>query len=215
MCPRHAAILVLVALTVGCDERGAATIAPTPTTMPNPSAPAGMNHFSYLAADGGPHMLLPVDLAPSWSGTGSLLGALDKKSDYWRACTATTSAAIASLKVGSGTALVFSDPPMTAWGTSSDGMVEIYDLQGWTDTNLDALILRATGSLPTKNLTDTGIKLRLEQPDAFLLYAGDTLTATAYVVHRIPLPAGTYHVLAGSYAGPGEAVTVYRLQPGM
>jgi len=173
-----------------------------------------MNQFSYLAADGGPHMLLPVDLAPSWSGVGSLLGALSPKSDYGRACTATANSQIAGLAVGAGTALVFSSPPMTAWGRFADGLVEVYDLKGWTSTNLDALICRATGSLPTSALVDTGLKLRLEQPDAFLLYAGDTPTSTAYGVHRIPLAAGTYHVLAGNYSGPGEAVTVYRLKPG-
>jgi hypothetical protein len=173
-----------------------------------------MNQFSYLAADGGPHMLLPVCLGNSWSGTGSLTGALNPKSDYGRACTATTNSQIAGLAVGLGTALVLSNPPMTAWGKSADGLVEVYDLKGWTNTNLDALIRRATATLPTTAFVDTGLKLRLEQPDVFLLYAGDTPTQTAYGVHRIPLPPGTYHVLAGYYSGTGEAVTIYRLQPG-
>jgi hypothetical protein len=207
-------IIALAFLALGCDNSNTAATAPAPTTMPNPSAPTGMSQFPYLAADGGPHMLLPVDVASSWSGTGSLLGALNPKSDYGRACTATANSQIAGLSVGNGTALVFSNPPMTACGKSSDGLVEVYDLEGWTNTNLDALIQRATSSLPTSSLVDTKLKLRLQQPDAFLLYAGDTPTQTAYGVHRVPLAAGTYHVLSGKYSGPGEAVTVYRLQPG-
>jgi hypothetical protein len=214
MCPRITAILGLAILALGCDDGNTAATAPPPTTTPNPSAPAGMSQYSYLAADGGPHMLLPVDLAGSWSGAGSLLGALNPKSDYGRACTATANSQIASLSVGTGTALVFSCPPMTAWGKSADGLVEVYDLQGWTNTNLDALIQRATSSLPTSSLLATNLQLRLQRPDAFLLYAGDTPTQTAYGVHRVPLAAGTYHVLVGKYSGTGEAVTVYRLQPG-
>lgn len=156
--------------------------------MPDPSAPAGMNQFAYLAADGGPHMLLPVDVASSWSGVSSPLGALDPKSDYRRACTATSAAPIAALPVGAGTALVIANPPMTAWGKSADGLVELYDLQGWSNTNLDSLIQRATASLPTSSLKDTGLKLHLHQADAFSLYAGDTPTRTAYGVHRVPRP---------------------------
>jgi hypothetical protein len=203
---------LLVLCLLGCDDRGNGAGSPPPTTMPNAAAPAGMNQHSYLAADGGPHMLLPVAVAPSWSGASSMAAALNPKSDYGRACAATTSAQMAAIAVGPGSALVFSNPPMTAWGTSADGLVEVYDLKGWAGTNLDALIGRATSSLPTASLTDTGIKLHLEVPDVFLLYAGDTPSSTAYGVHRIPLPAGTYRVLSGTYNGPGESVAVYRLQ---
>ncbi len=196
-------ILVLAVSLVGCDRGGTATTAQAPTTMPNPSAPAGMNQFSYLAADGGPHMILPVELAAWWSGSGSLVGALNKQSDYWRACSATANTPIAPVAVGNGSALIIANPPMTAWGISADGLVEIYDLQSWTNTNLDALLHRATSSLSTTTLKDSGLKLHLKEPDLYLLYAGDTPTSTAYGVHRILLSAGTYHVL-GDLFRPGR-----------
>jgi hypothetical protein len=203
--------LVLFSLCVfSCDDRG--TGSSPPTTMPSAAAKTGMSQFSYLAADGGPHMLLPVDVAPAWSGVPSFADVMNPKYDYGRACAATTGKQIASISVGSGSALVFANPPLSAWGKSADGLVEVYDLQSWTSTDADALIKRATASVSTPSMLDTGLKLNLESPDVFLLYAGDTPTSTAYGVHRIPLPAGTYRVLSGNYAAPGEAVIIYRLQ---
>ena len=204
------AILLLAPCTFSCDDHS--TGSAPPTTMPNAAAPSGMNQYPYLAADGGPHMLLPVDVAAAWSGVTSPASVLNPKSDYGRACAATTPAGIAAIPVGSGSALVLSDPPMTAWGKSADGLVEIYKLNSWKGMNLDALVVRATAAFPTSALTDTGIKLHLESPDAFLLFAGDTPTSSAYGVYRVPLAAGTYHVLSGSYVGPGESVIIYRLQ---
>src|SRR6188508_760831 len=69
--------------------------------------------------------------------------------------------------------LPFADPPMTAWGTSADGTVEVYYLKSWTGMNLDALIAKATAALPTASMTDSGQAFRLTEPDAFLLFAGD------------------------------------------
>jgi hypothetical protein len=172
-----------------------------------------MNKYPYLAADGGPHMLLPADAAGAWTGAPSMLAAANSQSDYGRACAATANAQMGTVAVGSTNALVFADPPMTAWGTSADGMVEIYYLKAWTGMNLDDLIAKATAALPTVSLTDSGTVLQLREPDAFLLFAGDTPSSTAYGVHRVTIPVGNYRVLVGTYSAQGESVTVYRLQP--
>lgn len=171
-----------------------------------------MSKYPYLAADGGPHMLLPADAASAWKGAPSMLAAANPKSDYGRACAATGNAQMAVIPVGSSSALVFADPPMTSWGTSSDGLVEIYYLKSWTGMNLDALIAKATAALPTAALTNTGSTVPFSDPDAFLLFAGDTPTSTAYGVHRVKIPAGKYNVLVGTYSAAGESVTIYRLK---
>jgi hypothetical protein len=172
-----------------------------------------MTKYPYLAADGGPHMLLPADAAGAWTGAGSMLAATNPNSDYGRACAATATAQMAVIPVVSTSALVFADPPMTAWGTSADGLVEIYYLKSWIGTNLDALIARATAALPTASLTDSGAVLQLRDADAYLLFAGDTPTSTAYGVYRVKIAPGKYNVLVGTFNAAGESVTVYRLRP--
>lgn len=121
-----------------------------------------MNKYPYLAADGGPHMLLP-------SGVAGV--------DYKRACALTANAQMALMPVGLVSAMILADPPMTAWGTSADGFVEVYYLKSWTGMNLDALIAKATAALPTASMTDSGQLFRLTKPDAFILFAGDTQRA--------------------------------------
>ena len=186
---------------------------PVPPATPATTAPAGMSKYAYLAADGGPHMLLPAEASALWTGASSMAAVVNPKSDYGRACAATVNAQMAVIPVGATSALVFSDPPMTAWGTSTDGLVEIYYLDAWTNTNLDALVAKATASLTTASMTDSGTVFQLNEPDAYLLYAGDTPTSTAYGVHRVTIPAGKYKVMTGTYTAKGESVTVYRLKP--
>jgi hypothetical protein len=212
MCHTYKSMLFLLPLLlIACNDRGSS---PTPSShAAAPAAPVGMNKFPYLAADGGPHMLLPVDVASAWTGVTSMAAALDPSSDYGRACTVALSKEMSLLSVGSSNAVIFADPPMSSWGKSADGLVEIYYLKSWTTMDTDSLIDRATASLPTASLTDSGHKLKLTAPDAFLLFAGDTTSGSAYGVHRVTLPAAEYRILVGTYASAGESVTVYRLQP--
>ncbi|HYE19019.1 MAG TPA: hypothetical protein VEA69_11275 [Tepidisphaeraceae bacterium] len=189
--------VVLLLVLVGCDDRSSPTGAPS-TPMNAATAPAGMNKYPYLAADGGPHMLLP-------SGAAGV--------DYSRACALTANAQMALMPIGSVSAMILADPPMTAWGTSADGWVEVYYLKSWTGMNLDALVAKASAALPTSSMTDSGQVFRLAQADAFLLFAGDTPTSSAYGVHRVTIPAGTYTILTGTFSAAGESVTIYRLKP--
>jgi hypothetical protein len=206
-------VLILVCI-VGCKPRASATRAPAPPNVPAAgTAPAGMKKFPYLAADGGPHMLLPAEAAGAWKAISSPADVTNPQSDYGRACAAVTTARMAPIPVGSSSALIFNDPPMSAWGKSADGLVEIYNLQSWTSTDLDALLAKATAALPTASMKKSGTTLRLPEPDAFLLYAGDAPGGTAYGVHRVTIPAGNYDVLAGTYSAGGESVEIYRLKP--
>ncbi|HSZ59654.1 MAG TPA: Imm21 family immunity protein [Tepidisphaeraceae bacterium] len=176
-------------------------------------AAAGMTKYQYLAADGGPHMLLPVCAAGSWKGASSTADVLNPSSDYGRACAATGTSPIAVIPVGASSALVFANPPMTSWGKSSDGLIEVYGLNSWTSINLDAFISKASAAMSTASLKDLGSVIQISEPDAFLLFAGDTPGSTAYGVYRIPLPRGKYHVLLGTYSANGDSVTICRLKP--
>ena len=80
-------------------------------------------------------------------------------------------------------------------------------------TDLDALLAKATAALPTASMKKSGTTLRLKEPDAFLLYAGDAPGGTAYGIHRVTIPAGNYDVLSGTYSAGGESVEIYRLKP--
>jgi len=120
---------------------------------------------------------------------------------------------MALVSVGAGHAMVIDGPPMSSWGKSADDLVEVYYLEAWANSDLDSLINSATAALPTTSLRDTGKRLKLLAPDAFLLFAGDTPTSASYAVHRVPLAAGEYRILEGTYKKAGDSVTVYRLQP--
>jgi hypothetical protein len=169
-----------------------------------------MSKHDYLACDGGPHLVLPAELASQWNG-GSLLGV---GGDYARACAAVNTKERGVVSVGTGKALVMRHPGLSSWGTSGEGWVDIYDIGLVKDTDLDALIDRAIAAVPTSAMVNTGESLGLLSPDLFLLFAGDTTTSTAYGVYRIPLAAGSYTILQGRYGIPGtEQVVIYRLQP--
>lgn len=214
---RQLGILLLLAI-VGCDggsspDAGVPAQAEADVDVNVETSAPGMSKYPYLATDGGPHLLLPVEAAESWSGASSMAAVMNPRSDYGRACAATANARMALIPVGPHSAVVFANPPMTAWGRSADGLVEVYYLRSWTRTDLDALIAKATAALPTASLVDTGRVIRFEQPDAYLLYAGDTPSSVVYHCHRVSVPAGTYTILEGNYSAQGESVTVYRLRP--
>jgi hypothetical protein len=123
--------IVLAIAFVGCGGASSPSGDLPSSAEVNAAQPSGMSKCPYLAADGGPHLLLPAETVATWSGGAT---------DYGRACAATVASQMALIPVGSGSAMVFADPPMTAWGKSSDGLVEVYYLKSWTGIDLDALI---------------------------------------------------------------------------
>jgi hypothetical protein len=180
----------------------------------NAQKPAGMSEFDYLACDGGPHLVLPKELSKNWKGTGSILGAINPFSDYRKACDAVSSQQMALISVGAGQAMVLADPPLSAWGRSPEGWIDIYYLNAWADTNTDAMIKRAVAVTPTSAMTDTGKPMTLKESGLILLFAGDSPGNTAYGENAIPIAPGTYRILEGHYkAGTTEEIFIYRLQP--
>jgi hypothetical protein len=185
--------LCISGMLVGCDSR---------KEIPEePSSPkiSGMKDFDYLACDGGPHLVLPKEFSGHWKGAGSLLNVLNPSSDYGRACAAVSTQHIALIPVGSGQALVLDDPPLSAWGHSPEGWIDIYDLQAWPTMDTDSLIKCAVAAVPTSAMTNTTKTITLTQPGLILLFAGDKPGQTAYGEYSIPIEPGKYQILEGHH----------------
>ena len=176
---------------------------------------ARMSEFEYLACDGGPHLVLPKELSGQWKGSGgSVLAAMNPLGDYRRACAAVTNQHMALIPVGSGQAMVLASPPMSGWGRSPEGWIDIYYLEAWVDTNIDAMVKRAVAATPTSAMSDTGKVITLTKSGLVLLFAGDTPGSSAYGEYAIPIEAGSYCILEGHYKSRNwEELYVYRLRP--
>ncbi len=177
------------------------------------NTPAGLNKYEYLACDGGPHLVLPAELSNQWKGAGSLLAAVNPNSDYGRACSAVANQRMELLTVGGGQAMVLADPPLSAWGRSPEDWIDIYFLDGWSDTNTDALVERAVAATPTAVMNDTGKMMTLKKPGLILLFAGDQPGKTAYGESAIPIAAGSYQILEGHYKAGVNEIYIYRFKP--
>lgn len=202
------AIFVTAIILTGCGDQTGNTLQTSSQKVP------GMSDFDYLACDGGPHLILPKELSGQWKGAGSLLAVLNPSSDYGRACAAVTNQHMAFISVGSGQAMVLADPPLSAWGRSPEGWIDIYYLEAWADTNTDAMVKRAVSATPTSAMTDTGKVMTLKEAGLILLFAGDKPGSIAYGEFAIPLEPGSYRILEGHYkSGATDEVYVYRFQP--
>lgn len=200
--------LTLVIAMTGCKNDPETSSQITPQKVP------GMSDFDYLACDGGPHLVLSKELNGQWKGAPSMSAVLSPTSDYGRACAATTNQLMALISVGKGQAMVLANPPLSAWGRSPEGWIDIYDLEAWADTNTDAMLKRAIAATPTSGMTNTGKVMTLTQTGMTLLFAGDSPGNTAYGQYSIPIDPGSYRVIEGHYkSGAKEEVYIYRLQP--
>jgi hypothetical protein len=125
-----------------------------------------------------------------------------------------TNQQMALISVGSGLAMVLANPPLSAWGRSPEGWIDIYYLEAGPDTNTDAMIKRAVAATPSSAMTDTGKVMLLKGTGLILLYAGDKPGSSSYGEFAIPIEAGTFRILEGHYkSGASEELYVYRLQP--
>jgi hypothetical protein len=202
-------VIVVAAFLSGC-HRGPGERHP----VSRGEMPPGMRNFDYLACDGGPHLILPGSLSKAWKGVRSMSDVIDPASDYGRACAAVKNQRMALVPVGTGQAIVLQGPPLSAWGRSPEGWVDVYYLESWKDTDLDALIGRAVAATPSAAMKGTDQTIKLEEPGLILLYAGDRPGDGAYGQHPIPIDAGSYRVIEGQYrVAQEEAVTIYRLRP--
>ncbi len=207
------AMLVMAAAVGGCGRGGGATT--TAATAGGGDSMEGMSSYPYLMTDGGPDLLLPAAYAEAWKGTPSTARDPDPKSDYGKACAATEHSPYGVVAMGGGgQAVAFADPDLAAWGTSADGLVEVYCVESCESRDIDGLIRRATASLATSQMKDSGSVLDFPERDAFLMFGADTTADPNYPVRRVKIAAGRYRLLVGRYSADGdkEEVRVYRLE---
>lgn len=204
---------IIALLLAGCGRPPSVT-APSGSAKPASSPRiAGMSNFDYLACDGGPHLVLPKELSAQWKGAGSIFGALNPKSDYGRACAAVTTSHMALIPVGKGQAMVLDNPPLSSWGHSPEGWIDIYYLDAWPDMDVDAMLKRAAAT-STSTMTNTAKVMTLTQSGLILLYSGDRPGSVAYGEYPIPIEPGSYQILEADYhPKSNEEVYIYRLQP--
>lgn len=230
---RSLLMLLAIGLLVSCDQgdvnvvasgevdqsqkKGAAVLAKAPAVEAvgydvDWREKAGMEAYTYLETDGGPHLLLPGLLGEKWGGRVSS-GRRKYENDFDRAVEVTKSDRMSVLRVGAGVGVVLRDPSMTAWGYSPEGWVDVYRVGSW-ETELDGLIDRAVASVASDEMRDTGRGLMVSGEGLVLMYAGSQLDGAERNVKRIPLEPGRYRLLEGRFTGSGsEDVTIYRLTP--
>jgi hypothetical protein len=169
-----------------------------------------MELFEYFCCDGGPHIVLPSELRSVWQGASNEEDPLDPTTDYGRACK--IESGIAVLKVGDGMALVFGgSPPMSAWNPRHDGSRrEFYVLDAW-NIDLDPLIKLAADFVEHDGLTDTGLRWSIKKSGATLMAGADRGLQPVYDTLSLPIPAGNYMILRGTYNAEAGNVQVYRL----
>ncbi|MGZ3455987.1 MAG: Imm21 family immunity protein [Polyangiales bacterium] len=95
--------------------------------------------LKYVETEGGPFILLPMELKKSWNGTGDEDEGI--ANDYERAEQLVTK--IGVLEVGSGKALVLGDAEVTAYWALDDGGVFIQRIMGDDDDAVAKVVEQA------------------------------------------------------------------------
>lgn len=162
---------------------------------------AGMGQFEYMACDGGPHIVIPVSVGGRWRGVFGR--------DYARA--GSVPEPFGFVAVGDQSALVLTNPELSAWAPSpaGEGEVDIFILRAWK-TDPDDVIRRAQAWSVGK-MTDTYHAWKLKSAEVSLLYAGDVPgKSPVYGEIKIPIAAGTYRLFSAEYKKPsvGEVIMI-------
>lgn len=95
--------------------------------------------LNYIETEGGPFILLPLELKKSWNGTGDEDEGIP--SDYEKATQLVTK--IGVLELGGGEALVLGDPEVTAYWALDDGGVFIQRIIGDDDDVVASVVDQA------------------------------------------------------------------------
>lgn len=146
---------------------------------------AAKKALSYVETEGGPFILLPLELAKAWKGTGD---DDDEESDYDRATEHLSKVGV--LAVGKGQALVLGEVEVTAFLPTADGGVFVQRVFGDDPAEVLAAVDAALrGKWKAFKPTFTvGGKGKLALFDSAYAYAD----ADADEVLKIALAPGTY-----------------------
>lgn len=147
--------------------------------------------LTYVETEGGPFVLLPLELKKAWNGTGDEDDDdEDAESDYDRANEFVTTVGV--LDVGDGQALVLGEAEVTAFRETSDGGVFIQRVYGDEDAEVLAAVDRALAGKwkPLKAKLTVAGKGKLALFDSAYAYAD----ADTDEMLKISLAPGTYAI---------------------
>jgi hypothetical protein len=163
----------------------------------------------FAICDGGPHLLLPVELVDAWEGVNppsngrevkaiSLFGDGRPATDYDVACS--VEGDVGLIPVGSGHGLIIgSAPPMTYWvgaegALGGDLVVPLY----WGDLG-DENIRRGSREAPADAFQNTGLRLCVGTAGLELFSACDSPPSWVYGHAHIQVVVANYGVLVAEH----------------
>jgi len=157
--------------------------------------------------DGGPHIVVPADLASGWRG------AIGAGTDYSRACDVAEPVGIIS--VGRGCALVIGgSPPFTYWVSEEPGFSSgaLVVPRSWASDFTASQLRTVCEQTPASGFRDLGLVFQNESSKCLLFAACDAGPEWVYGYSRFPLARGCYRVLfAEAHLGQSLEVSIIRL----
>ncbi|MBX3229743.1 MAG: hypothetical protein KIT84_05365 [Labilithrix sp.] len=121
--------------------------------------------LTYVETEGGPFVLLPLELKKAWKGAGDDDDDDDDESDYERAEAFVSTVGV--LDVGKGKALVLGEAEVTAYRATKDGGVFIQRVFG----DEDAAVIRAVdGALASGKWKDAKLELLVAKKGKLALF---------------------------------------------
>lgn len=175
----------------------------------------GKQLLSYIETEGGPFILLPLELKKSWTGVGeapeegSDEDDDEDETDYDRANEFVSSVGV--LSVGKGEALILGEAEVTAFRATDDGGVFIQRVYGDDDAEVIALVDAAVGSgkwKTTQHTLEVTGKGKLALFDSAYAYAD----ADEDQILQISLAPGAYSVETARVAEGDVEVGLVRLR---
>jgi hypothetical protein len=170
-----------------------------------------MAQVKIFTSDGGPHLLLPNSVREYW-GRNHPGDVLTSGSDYQRACKIKPPFGL--IDIGPAKALVLASNPMiTTWEQLPDGSgIDVCVFESWKSDDMDvlqSLVLTAQSAASSFNI---GLDWVIPEGGLTLMYSGDRPGRSQYGEMNIPLKAGTYRVLKGSFQNNLGTVIIARVR---
>jgi immunity protein 21 of polymorphic toxin system len=164
-----------------------------------------------LTSDGGPHLLLPNSGREYW-GKNHPVDVLTPGSDYQRACK--IEPPFGFVDIGHTKGLVLAGNPMiTTWGELPDKSgIDVCVFESWKSDNVDVLQTLALTAQSAANFSSMGLDWVIPEGGLTLMYSGDRPGHSEYGEVSVPLKAGTYQVLKGSFQNDLGKVMIARVR---
>jgi hypothetical protein len=184
-----------------------------------------MAGISWVACDGGPHLLVESELAIAWGGTrppeeGRVVNARFRWSDEPGAVATDYDAAcdvddlVGLVPVGRGVGLVLGDEvPMSTWIPHRDfaGGVVVVPME-WPEPGMpEERLLSAVASVPSNAFSDTDICLAVGAGGLVLCAAADSGPNWTYPTLHVSVLPGRYRVLSAEVETRGFLLRLHGL----